>query len=118
MDVMQKKNAAASLVKSSHRAFYDLFRADVLPVISHDVRTPNHERFRSQVLIDSGGSAEPRNPEEGRARFRIAEGGVDRSNSAIDLLLDTRHRQALKRKRVILAMSADRMAGVVDAPHD
>src|SRR5262245_37342928 len=118
MYVMQKKNAAASFVQSSHRAFYDLFRVDVLPVISNDVRNPNHTPFRSHVLLDSCGPIQPRNPEEVPDRSRIAERIIDRSNSTIDLLLDAWHRQALKSKWVILAMRADRMAGVIDAPHD
>jgi hypothetical protein len=50
------------------------------------------------------------------ARLSFAERGPDRIDAAVDLALNSPHRQALEGVWMALAVSADGMALAVDAP--
>src|SRR6185312_7205143 len=92
------------------------FRADTLePVIGDDIRTPRYQRLRLEEILDQLGAAQARNAKERRDATRIAERRVDRRNAAVDFLRNLLRRQALERKRMVLAMRADGMAGIIDA---
>jgi site-specific DNA recombinase len=79
---------------------------------------PGDKLFALQELVDRIGAAEARDAEEGRERLGVAERGGDRIDAAVNLALDPLHRQALEGVRMVLAVSADGVAFVVDAPHD
>src|SRR5262249_57792309 len=88
------------------------------PIVRVDIRAPDDKVPALQESFDRIGAAEARHAEEGRERLSGAECGCNRIDAVVDLALNPPHRQALEGAWMVLAVSADGMAFVVDAPDD
>src|SRR4029077_8773432 len=118
MDVVHQNDAAAFRIQPPHGALHNRFwGAAAPPIVRVDVHAPGDKLLALQEPFNRIGAAEVRNAEEGRERFGVAERGRDRTDAAVDLALNPPHRQALE-MWVVLAVSADGMAFVVNAPDD
>ena len=119
MDVVHQNDAAAFCVQSPHGAFHDRSRtAAAPPIVRVDVRAPSDKPFALQEPFNRISAAQARHAEEGRERLGVAERSRDRIDAAVDLALDPLNRQVLEGVWMALAVSADGVAFVVDAPDD
>ena len=117
MDVMQKQDATALCFQSLHGPLHNGLRGDAPePVVGDHIRAPGHQRLRRQVVIDRAGPAQTRNSEKRRKCLHITQRGIDGGYTALNLGFDPLQWQALESERMVLTMSANGMASVVDAP--
>src|SRR5262249_12777891 len=117
MDVVHQNDAASLRVQPLHGALHDRFRgAAAPPIVRVDIRAPDDKVLALQESFDRIGTAEARHAEEGRERLSVAECSYNRIDAVVDLALNPTHRQALEGAWMVLAVSADGTAFVVDAP--
>src|SRR5262245_56255324 len=115
MDVVHQNDAAAFRIQPSHSALHDrAWGAAAPPIVRIDIGAPGDKLFALQEPFNRIGATEARNAEERRERLGVAERGRDRIDAAVDLALDSAHRQALEGAWMVLAVSADGMDFVVD----
>src|SRR3974390_1837331 len=116
MDVMQQEDSPALCFQSLHGPLHNGLRGDAPePVVGDHIRTPGHQRLRRQVMIDRASPAQTRNSEKRRKCLRITQCGIDGGYTTLNLGFDPLQWQALESERMVLTMSADGMARVVNA---
>src|SRR5262249_31278832 len=117
MDVVHQNDTASFRVQPLHGALHDRFRgAAAPPIVGVDIRAPDDKVLARKEPFDGLGAAEAGRGEEGRERLGGAGCGCNRIDAVVALALTPPHRQALEGAWMVLAVSADGMAFVVDAP--
>src|SRR5262249_62424556 len=117
MDVVHQNDTASFRVPPLHGALHGRLRgAAAPPIVGVDIRAPDDKVLALQESFDRIGAAEARHAEEGRERLSGAECGCKRIDAVVALALNPPHRQALEGAWMVLAVSADGTAFVVDAP--
>ena len=117
LDVVQQQHALALPLQTRQRETQHLIGADLAPVVGERVRAPHHQRARLQMRLDGRRAAQSGNAEIRRQRLGVAQRGGYRGDAVVDLVPDARAGNAVKPDRMVLAVGADGMAGVVDAAH-
>ena len=117
LNVVQEQNAFAFGLKPRQRVVDHLCRGNVPPVIGGEVRAPGHEAALAQFGLKQIAAAQAGNPEERRKLRRIGESGGDVGDAVVDFGAHALRRKFAEEGRMIFAMRADGVPGIMDAAH-
>ena len=113
-----RDSALAARFEALERQRHDLVRGDVVvPVVGNRVRREDNEPARGEFALDGVRAFEAGDAEEWRQVFGIAQRGAHFRYSIVDLVAHAVDRQTAKTGWMTVAMRADGVALLVDAPH-
>ena len=119
MNVMKQQDALAACLEPAQRQARDVGRPDSpMPIVGDGVGAEYHQRTVGQLLLDRVAARQAGNPEEWGEVFLIPQRTAYIRDAAVDLGPNLVDRHLLHAKRMMLAVRADRVSFLVDAPHD